>query len=129
MYEARPWLAHNGAVPATLDYPDSSIFGLLEADLRKHPRLPALVFMGRTTTKARLLERITLMSRAFAAQGMEAGDRVIICLPNMPQAVIAFYRLPKATIEDRFRLTGDEGLAQMFVGEVTQGLPGGGFQK
>lgn len=95
MYETRPWLAHNGSVPASLDYPEASIFGLLEADARLHPRLPALVFMGRTTTKARLLERITLMSRAFGARGMKAGDRVVICLPNMPQAVVAFYALSR----------------------------------
>ena len=35
------------------------------------------------------------MSRAFAAAGMKKGDRVIVCLPNIPQAVIAFYALSR----------------------------------
>jgi len=35
--------------------------------------------------------------------------------------------LPRKTIEDRFNLEGDEGLAQLFFGELTQGMVGGGF--
>ena len=35
--------------------------------------------------------------------------------------------LPRQTIEDRFNLEGDEGLAQLFFGELTQGMMGGGF--
>jgi electron transfer flavoprotein-quinone oxidoreductase len=35
--------------------------------------------------------------------------------------------LPRQTIEDRFNLEGDQGLAQLFFGELTQGMMGGGF--
>ncbi|HWQ76625.1 MAG TPA: FAD-dependent oxidoreductase [Syntrophomonas sp.] len=35
--------------------------------------------------------------------------------------------LPRETIEDRWGLTGDEGIAYSFVGECTQGIGGGGF--
>lgn len=35
--------------------------------------------------------------------------------------------LPRQTIEERFNLEGDEGLAQLFFGELTQGMMGGGF--
>ncbi len=35
--------------------------------------------------------------------------------------------LPRRTIEDRFNLEGNEGLAQLFFGELTQGMMGGGF--
>jgi electron transfer flavoprotein-quinone oxidoreductase len=35
--------------------------------------------------------------------------------------------LPRKTIEDRFNLEGDQGLAQLFFGELTQGMMGGGF--
>jgi long-chain acyl-CoA synthetase len=95
MYESKPWLAHYGNVPASLQYPESSIYGLLAADAARYPRLPALEFMGASCSKARLMERIDRMSRAFAASGMKKGDRVIICLPNIPQAVIAFYALSR----------------------------------
>lgn len=35
--------------------------------------------------------------------------------------------LPRKTIEDRFNLRGDEGTAQLYFGNVTKGLTGGGF--
>jgi electron transfer flavoprotein-quinone oxidoreductase len=35
--------------------------------------------------------------------------------------------LDRKTIEDRFRLAGDEGAAQLFVGSLTKGMMGGGF--
>lgn len=35
--------------------------------------------------------------------------------------------LPRQTIEDRFNLEGDQGLAQLFFGNLTQGMMGGGF--
>jgi long-chain acyl-CoA synthetase len=95
MYESKPWVAHYGGVPPTLEYPDATIFGMLKADAARLPEVPALEFMGRTTSKARLLERVVGMSRALAASGMKKGDRVLICLPNIPQAVIALYALSR----------------------------------
>ena len=95
MYESKPWLAHYGRTPPTLEYPELSIFGMLKADAERHPGIAALEFMGRKTSKARLLERVVGMSRALAAAGMKKGDRVIICLPNIPQAVVAFYALSR----------------------------------
>jgi len=95
MYESKPWLAHYGRTPATLVYPELSLFGMLKADAERHPGVAALEFMGRSTSKARLLDRIVRMSRALAASGLKKGDRAIICLPNIPQAVIAFYALSR----------------------------------
>jgi long-chain acyl-CoA synthetase len=95
MYEARPWLSHYGSVPACLDYPEDSAFGMLEADARRYPGLKALEFMGRSTSKASLLERVVATSRGLGAAGMRKGDRVLVCLPNVPQAVVAFYALSR----------------------------------
>lgn len=95
MYEKRPWLSHCGSVPASLRYPAGSIYSMLESDALALPRVPALHFLGRATSKAEFLERVVLMSRALAAAGLGKGDRVIVCLPNVPQAVIAFYALSR----------------------------------
>jgi electron transfer flavoprotein-quinone oxidoreductase len=35
--------------------------------------------------------------------------------------------LPEKTIEERFNLASGEGVAQLFVGNCTKGIPGGGF--
>jgi long-chain acyl-CoA synthetase len=68
---------------------------MLEADAKRYPRLAALEFMGRKTSKAALLERIVAASRGFAAAGMRKGERVLVCLPNLPQAVVSFYALSR----------------------------------
>jgi long-chain acyl-CoA synthetase len=91
MYEKRPWLAHYGKVPASLSYPQGSIYSMIAEDTRRHPDMPALEFLGRRTSKAGLLARVDAMSRALAARGLERGDRLLVCLPNIPQSVIALY--------------------------------------
>ena len=95
MYESKPWLAHYGSTAASLEYPEFSIYGMLAADAARHPKIAALEFMGRSTSKARLLRRVLGMSRALAAAGLKRGDRVLVCLPNIPQAVVAFYALSR----------------------------------
>ncbi len=95
MYERKPWFAFYGEVPRSLDYPEGSIYGMIAADAARHPGVTALEFLGRRTTKAALLRRVDAMSRALAAAGVRKGEPVIVCLPNMPQAVIALYALAR----------------------------------
>jgi len=96
MYETKPWLAHyDPTCPPTLDYPALSLFGMMRADAERHPGLPALEFMGRGSSKAELLDRVAAASRALAVAGIAKGDRVIVCLPNVPQAVISLYALSR----------------------------------
>lgn len=45
----------------------------------------------------------------------------------MKQGVKEVIRLPRETIDDRFNLSGTEGMAMEFVGACTKGMPGGGF--
>ncbi len=57
----------------------------------------------------------------------KAGLRKGISPEDMKQGVKEVIQLSRKTIEDRFNLRGDEGVAMEFVGDCTQGLPGGGF--
>ena len=88
-----PWLRFYGNVPAHLDYPDRTMYQLVEAVARKYPDSPAYSFMGRKTSFAQFLERITQTASAFAAMGIGRGDRVTLALPNIPQALWCFYGL------------------------------------
>ena len=47
--------------------------------------------------------------------------------PISKQGVKEVIRLPREVIEDRFGVTGNEGVVMEFVGSCTRGLPGGGF--
>lgn len=63
----------------------ASLVALLDESFRKHAKLPAYRFMGKTFS----FELIDDLSRAFAAYlqslGLARGDRVAIMLPNVPQ--------------------------------------------
>lgn len=93
MYEKRPWLNHYGDTPVSLDYPDLSIYAMLKNDCELNPESDALIFFGRKKKRKDLLVKVDHMSRAFARNGIRKGEIVIICLPNIPQAVITFYAL------------------------------------
>lgn len=57
----------------------------------------------------------------------EAGLREEISPHDVKQGVKEIIELPRETIEQRFNLSGDEGIAWEFVGSFTKGLPGGAF--
>jgi len=63
----------------------ASLVALLDESFRKHAKLPAYRFMGKSFS----FELIDDLSRAFAAYlqslGLARGDRVAIMLPNVPQ--------------------------------------------
>ncbi len=93
MYETQPWLKYFGTTPRSLHYPDLSLYGSLKKDCEQYPSGTALVFYGKKTRRDALDNHIVHMSRKFFQIGIRKGDMVIICLPNIPQAVVAFYAL------------------------------------
>lgn len=62
---------------------------------------------------------------SFLAQA--AGIRAKEPPSHLAVGVKSVIGLPRAVLEDRFRLTGDEGAAIAVVGDCTQGVAGGGF--
>ena len=93
MYENQPWLKFYGSAPASLNYPDLSIYSMVKKSCENRPDIDACVFFKKITKKSEFLQRTDLMSRKFAQLGIKKGDTVIICLPNIPQAVISIYAL------------------------------------
>lgn len=78
-----------------IDYPDGSLYRFLADNARNYPDLSALDYFGRKMSYKRLLAEIAVCANAFSAMGIGSGDAVSICLPNIPQAVIAFYAVNK----------------------------------
>jgi len=93
MYEHQPWLNHFGQTPVSLNYPDSSIFATFKKDCDQYPDIDGLIFFAKKTSRSLLRQKVEQMCRSFARFGIAKGDMVIICLPNIPQAVISFYAL------------------------------------
>lgn len=93
MYEKQPWLSHYEETPLSLDYLPLSMYAMLKKNYDEYPHTKGLVFFGKVTPKSVLNKQIIHMSRQFARLGIRKGDTVIICLPNMPQAVVSVYAL------------------------------------
>ena len=88
-----PWLKYYGDVPHTITYPKNTMYELVEKAARKYPDNIAYEFMGNKTRYAEMIDKIHLCARAFKAMGVKEGDKVTICLPNVPQAVMCFYAI------------------------------------
>jgi len=57
----------------------------------------------------------------------DAGIRAQPPAGHLAVGVKSVLGLPRATLEDRFGVSGDEGVAYAVVGDATQGIAGGGF--
>ena len=88
-----PWLRSYRNVPHTLDYPDCSMFGLIEKNAAEYPDNTAYEFMGRKVTYRRFIEKVHTCARAIRAMGFKEGDRITVCMPNAPQGMIMFYAI------------------------------------
>lgn len=83
----------NNSVRRHLEYPDATMFQLVEKMAQEFPNATAMEFLGHKTSYKRFVKRIEEAATAFIAMGIKKDDRVTICLPNIPQAIICFYAL------------------------------------
>ena len=88
-----PWLAFYGNTPATLHYPDLTMYQLVRSTAQRYPENLAYTFMGKKTTYAAFLRRVEAAARGLYAMGIRKGDKVTVCMPNTPQALDCFYGL------------------------------------
>ena len=88
-----PWLKYYGNTPATLNYPQKTMYQLLRETARQHPANVAYTFQGKQTTYAQFMKRIDATARGLIAMGICKGDKVTVCMPNTPQALDCFYAL------------------------------------
>ena len=91
----QPWLRFYGRVPATLDYPQVTLYEAVAAAARRLPDAVAWDFLGTTSTYRQLLADIDQCASALAALGLVRNDRILISMPTSPQGVIAFYAANK----------------------------------
>ena len=88
---AAPWLKSAGDIPMNLSYFNGSMVDTIEATAKAGPELCAYDFYGNKVTFKKFIEQIHEAARALCALGVKPHDRVTICMPNTPQAIIMFY--------------------------------------
>ena len=86
-----PWYAKMGVVPCHLEYQQCSMEEAVEKIAEKYPKLTAYNFLGTNTKYPDLVKEIRACAAALKACGVRPGEKVTICLPNMPMAIAMFY--------------------------------------
>lgn len=80
-----------GNVDSHLKYPDYSIYEALEKSVEKYPYYYALEYYGKNLTYRKFYEKINTAAKALKKIGVKEKERVTICMPNTPEAIILFY--------------------------------------
>lgn len=87
-----PWLA---AYPPDVDWaapiPEGTLVGLFDAAVAAHGPRPCLDFLGRRWTYAEVGAWVARAAAGLRRLGVAPGDRVGLCLPNTPYAVVAYH--------------------------------------
>ena len=95
------WLKHyDKGVPHTIDYPSTTLHGLLEETSQRFPQNTAIVFPGALgdsyrISYQRLNELVNRLANSLIKLGVKKGDRVALLMPNCPQFVISYYAILK----------------------------------
>lgn len=78
-------------VPQEMHLPDQSIYDNLVQAARKWGARPAIVFQGRVMAYDDLHAQVRAIAGFLNLRGVGRGDRVILCMQNCPQFIIAYY--------------------------------------
>ena len=95
--EHLPWLGHYSAqVPPTLTVPERSLPELFDEAAGQFAPRDAIIYYGTHLSYVQVAALIDRFAQALLRLGVARGDRVSICLPNVPQFPIAFFGALKA---------------------------------
>ena len=93
----QPWFLHYPeGVPHELSLSPLTLSEMFSRSAQRFARRPALYFFGKTLSYRECHSLIDRFAGALAALGIRKGDRVALCLPNSPQAVIAYFGILRA---------------------------------
>lgn len=93
----QPWFVHYpDGVPCKLTILPETLTAMLSRNAQRYSRRPALYFFGKTISYRECYSLVERFACCLAASGIRKGDRVALCLPNSPQAVIAYFGILRA---------------------------------
>ena len=90
-----PWEKYYDEGKETVDVPDISIYEYFERHYIKNEYTIAINYYNQKITYKELINKIDICAKSLVSYGVRENDVVSICLPNVPEAVIAFYAINK----------------------------------
>ena len=88
---AKSRLQYDPGTPYEVPVADTSLITLLETSARLYPERIAIDYLGATLTYTQLYAQVLRAAQVLVENGVRKGDVCAICLPNCPQALVAFY--------------------------------------
>ena len=102
--EERQWhKSYAPGVPKTLDYEKLTMSEALTSSAQRFPDHTALNYMGKKITFKELDGRVNQFARALMDLDVRPGDKIAVCLPNIPQVIIAnmaIFRIGAVTVQN-----------------------------
>lgn len=83
-------------LPHAITLPATSLWDNLAISARRYPDKAALVFFGSTISYRQLMEGAERLAARLAQLGVQRGNRVVLCMQNCPQLVMAHFAILRA---------------------------------
>ena len=87
-----PWYKYYGN-SKKINYPNLTIYELIEKTANTYPSYYAYEYYGKKVTYREFISKIKRTASALIELGVKENDRVTICMPNTPIAIITFYAI------------------------------------
>ena len=87
----QPWLPFYGDTPATIQYPDATLFELFEESVREYRDFEAFEYLGERLSYGDLHRLVAAVARGLRSVGLRAGEPVAAIMPNTPHVPIVLY--------------------------------------
>lgn len=92
-----PWFKYyDSGVPRSIDYRSVPLYAFLDEAADDAPNTDACIFYNTRISYKELRRKAEILAANLRRHGLAPGDRVGIMLPNLPQAMIAFWGVLKA---------------------------------
>lgn len=90
-----PWYNFYEGVKEHLDYPNISVYKMLKNSVQNRENYISYNYYGTKRTYKQFIQEIDKCAKAFKNLGVKPKDKISICMPNTPEAIISFYALNK----------------------------------
>ena len=92
--EDKPWydLYGNNVAP-TLEYPKGSMYDAMHDAALKYPNYKAYTYYGKSVCYYDFNLKVKNAAKSLKYLGIKKSDRITICMPNTPDAIIMFYAI------------------------------------
>ena len=93
--EKKPWLEYYSRKDRSIKFTEKSIYNYMVDEVGEDKDFICLNYFGNRFSYNEFFYNINICAKALREYGVRDGDIVTICMPNMPEALYAFYACNK----------------------------------